>query len=136
MSKHLKNKYLKHLNCGFGNINAGNIPSTTKKLNDDFYFRVYEVISQIPYGKVTTYGAIARALGISRSARLVGMACAAAAGNLDLPFHRVVNRNGELTGKHNFPTPDFMEKLLIAEGVKFVNGHVDLKNFLWEPEIY
>jgi len=109
---------------------------TTKKLSNDFYFRVYEIIAKIPYGKVTTYGAIARAWGVSRSARMVGMACAAAAGKLDLPFHRVVNRNGELTGKHNFPTPDFMEQMLIAEGVKFVNGCVDLKNFLWEPEIY
>jgi len=107
-----------------------------KKIDDSFYFRVYEIIAQIPFGKVTTYGSIARALGIGRSARLVGLACRLAAGRIDLPFHRVVNRNGELTGKHNFPTPDYMEKMLLSEGVRFVDGRVDLKNFFWEAEIY
>lgn len=85
---------------------------------------------------MTTYGAIAKALGVRRSARLVGLACRLGSGNIDLPFHRVVNRNGELTGRHNFPTPDYMENMLRAEGVSFVNDRVDIKNFLWEPEIY
>lgn len=97
---------------------------------------MYEIVARIPFGKVTTYGSIARALGIGRSARLVGLACRMAAGRMDLPFHRVVNRNGELTGKHNFPTIDYMENTLRAEGVHFINSRVDLKNFFWDAEIY
>ena len=68
----------------------------------DFFDRVYDVVRQIPEGRVTSYGAIAVHLGMRRSARMVGWAMNAAHSNLDIPAHRVVNRNGLLTGKHHF----------------------------------
>ena len=68
----------------------------------DFFERVYEVVRQVPYGRVTSYGAIARYLGTGRSARVVGWAMNQSHGLEDVPAHRVVNRNGLLTGKHHF----------------------------------
>jgi len=102
-------------------------------LSKDFYYSVYEVIAKIPFGKVTTYGYIAKSLGLASSARLVGTACRHRAYLLDLPFHRVLNRNGELTGKHSFPTPDFMKNALEAEGIEVIGDKVDLSKFLWIP---
>lgn len=104
-------------------------------MEKDFYYRVYEIVSKIPFGKVTTYGSIAKAIGIRSSARLVGTACRAAAGTNDLPFHRVVNRNGELTGKHSFPDLNYMRQTLEAEGVRFVDENVDMEKYFWEAEI-
>ncbi len=100
-----------------------------------FYYRVYELVAKIPFGKVTTYGSIAKAIGLRSSARLVGNACRAAAGTNSLPFHRVVNRSGELTGKHSFPDANYMRQALEAEGVKFIGEHVDMDNFFWDAEI-
>lgn len=100
----------------------------------DFYEKVFALVAQIPAGKVTTYGAIARALGAGRSARIVGMALNSLAGkNSDLPCHRVVNRSGELTGKNYFESPTLMRELLEAECVGFIGDAVDLEFYFWEP---
>ncbi len=84
----------------------------------NFYAKVYALVRSVPKGKVTTYGAIAEALGTKSSARMVGYALHAAVGS-DVPAHRVVNRFGALTGKHHFPHPDLMKQLLLDEGVSF-----------------
>ncbi len=106
----------------------------------DFYSRVYEVVRQIPPGRVTTYGAIARALGSPRASRGVGWALRAVArqsgGTLAVPCHRVVNREGALTGRMHFETPDVMEERLRAEGVSFLaDGRVDLAACEWKPDL-
>lgn len=104
-----------------------------KKNNQDFFDRVYEVVAKIPYGKVTTYGAIAEVCGIRSAARTVGWAINGASS--ELPCHRVVNRFGALTGKVHFGDPNLMEELLIAEGVEFLDdGCVDMKKYFWNPE--
>ena len=102
--------------------------------NQDFFRKVYELVNRIPFGKVTSYGAIGKVIGIRSSARMVGWAMNSAAGS-DIPCHRVVNRNGELTGKMYFSTPTMMRELLESEGVKFIGDAVDMKKYFWEPEI-
>ena len=98
-----------------------------------FFERVRDVVAQIPFGRVTTYGHIARHLGMARSARTVGWALKGAGGE-GLPCHRVVNREGVLTGSKRFETPDLMEERLRGEGVAFVaEGRVDLSKHLWVP---
>jgi len=105
-----------------------------KKNNKDFFDRVYEVVAKIPYGKVTTYGAIAEVCGIRSAARTVGWALNGAAAS-GLPCHRVVNRFGALTGKVHFGDPNLMEELLRAEGVEFLDdGCVDMEKHLWKPK--
>lgn len=101
----------------------------------DFFERVYEIVRRIPRGKVTTYGHIARALGMASSARMVGWAMNAVGhpDRLDVPAHRVVNRNGLLTGRMHFETPFVMRERLEAEGVRFVGEAVDMANHLWMP---
>ena len=100
---------------------------------DDFFHRVWEVVAQIPFGKVTTYGHIAAYLGTRSSARTVGWAMRAARGS-SLPCHRVVNRFGALTGARSFDGPYRMEDLLLSEGVSFdEEGCVILKEHLWIP---
>ena len=102
----------------------------------NFFERVYEVVRKIPYGKVTSYGAIAKALGTARSARMVGWAMNAAHNLQDVPAHRVVNRNGLLTGKHHFEGTNLMQQLLESEGVKVVDNQIiDLEKYFWTPEI-
>jgi len=99
---------------------------------DDYYDRVYEVVAQIPSGKVTTYGAIARFLGIRSGARMVGYALNNT-GETKIPAHRVVNRNGELTGRAHFPD-DTMRERLQQEGVKFVDEYkIDIEAHFWDP---
>ena len=101
---------------------------------DNFFERVYEVARKIPYGKVTSYGAIAKALGTARSARMVGWAMNAAHHLEDVPAQRVVNRNGVLTGKMYFETPVKMEELLKLDGVDVVNDQiVNWKTVFWDP---
>jgi methylated-DNA-protein-cysteine methyltransferase-like protein len=102
--------------------------------NADFFEKVYTVVEKIPAGKVTTYGAIGRMLGMASSARMVGWALNSAAGRAELPCHRVVNRFGALTGKMYFGSPDTMRELLEAEGVEFIGENVNLKKHFWEPE--
>lgn len=102
--------------------------------NSDFFQKVYEVVKQIPYGKITTYGAIAKKIGASRSARMVGYALNASHLNEDIPAHRVVNRKGVLTGKHHFQGTNLMQQLLESEGVKIKDNTVqDFEEYFWEP---
>ncbi|MCH8546706.1 MAG: MGMT family protein [Cryomorphaceae bacterium] len=101
--------------------------------SNDFFARVYAVVHQIPHGRVTSYGAIAEYLGSKSSSRVVGYALNAAAGT-DVPAHRVVNRNGLLTGKHHFPGSTMMADLLKSEGVAIKNDQVvDFKSLFWDP---
>ncbi|MCS6991398.1 MAG: MGMT family protein [Chitinophagales bacterium] len=99
----------------------------------DFFLKVYAVVRKIPRGRVTTYGAIARYLG--GSARTVGWAMNASHRHLPpVPAHRVVNRNGLLTGKHHFATPTLMQELLEAEGVRVASNQVvNFKRCFWDP---
>jgi methylated-DNA-protein-cysteine methyltransferase-like protein len=95
---------------------------------------VYAIVGRIPYGRVTTYGAIARTIGSIRGARMVGWLMHAVPPELDLPCHRVVNRTGFLSGGWHFGHPDVMRELLLAEGVPFrAEYEVDLKRCLWLP---
>jgi methylated-DNA-protein-cysteine methyltransferase-like protein len=104
--------------------------------SDNFFERVYRVVRQIPYGKVTSYGAIAKALGATRSARMVGWAMNAAHNLEDVPAHRVVNRKGLLTGKHHFDGTNLMQQLLESEGIIIKeNQIIDLESVFWEPII-
>ncbi len=99
----------------------------------DFFQRVWDVVADIPHGKVTTYGHIAQHLGAKRSARVVGWAMKAAA-STNLPCHRVVNRRGALSGRLHFATPTVMEERLRSEGVAFnEEGEVILDDHLWIP---
>lgn len=104
--------------------------------NDNFFERVYAIARQIPYGRVTSYGAIAKCLGTARSARMVGWAMNASHNHDDVPAHRVVNRKGLLTGKHHFDGTNLMQQLLESEGVEIVDNQiVDLEKHFWEPKI-
>jgi methylated-DNA-protein-cysteine methyltransferase-like protein len=100
----------------------------------DFFRDVYDVVRLIPEGRVTSYGAIANYLGSPRSSRMVGWAMNAAHSLPDVPAHRVVNRNGLLTGKMHFATPTRMEELLKAEKVQVINDQVvDFDKHFWDP---
>lgn len=106
----------------------------SKNNKSDFFDRVYEVVAKIPKGKVTTYGHIAEVCGIKSSARTVGWALNGAKES-GLPCHRVVNRQGLLTGKFHFGSSDLMEDLLRSEGIEFDDkGRVNLKKHLWIPQ--
>jgi methylated-DNA-protein-cysteine methyltransferase related protein len=99
-----------------------------------FVDRVHELVAQIPFGRVTTYGAIARALGEVRAARMVGWAVSSPPPELNLPCHRVVNRIGYLSGGWHFGHPDVMRDALLAEGITFVDEYqVDLGRYFWDP---
>ncbi len=103
--------------------------------DDNFFDRVYAVARRIPYGKVTSFGAIANFLGSKGSARMVGWAMNASHGRDDIPAHRVVNRVGLLSGKHHFDGTNLMQQLLESEGIK-VNDNkvVDFEKHFWNPE--
>lgn len=105
-----------------------------RSLDKPHYFEaVYEVVRQIPKGRVTTYGAIADFLALG-SARMTGWALRNIAGTVDVPAHRVVNRIGELSGRHHFPTPRFMQRMLEKEGVKIKQDRVqDFETLFWNP---
>ena len=101
-----------------------------------FFEKVYEVTRLIPYGRVSTYGAIARYLGAARSARMVGWALNASHMDESIPAHRVVNRTGTLTGKHHFQGTDLMQQLLENEGFKVKNNSiVNFKDKFWDPNL-
>ena len=103
------------------------------KKEANFFERCYHIARQIPAGRVTTYGAIARCLGAQKSARAVGYAMTASH-NKDVPAHRVVNRNGLLTGKHHFAGSNLMRNLLESEGIIVKNDQVmNFKNLVWDP---
>jgi methylated-DNA-protein-cysteine methyltransferase related protein len=105
------------------------------KADDSFFEQVYEVARLVPYGRVTSYGAIAAFLGTRMSARMVGWAMNKCHVHpYPVPAHRVVNRNGLLTGKHHFGGPDVMKQLLESEGVEISEDQiVNFKQLFWDP---
>ncbi len=106
------------------------------KKDSGFFEQVYDVARQIPKGRVTSYGAIAAYLGTRMSARMVGWAMNDAHTMNDIPAHRVVNRNGMLSGKMHFATPTQMEELLKKEKVKVLNDQVvDFPKKFWDPAL-
>ncbi len=111
------------------------LPVKDKKTARNFFEDVWDVARQIPKGRVTSYGAIANYLGTKLSARMVGWAM-----NMSfyqtkkIPAHRVVNRNGMLTGKNHFATPTLMQELLEKEGMKIEKDTiVEFENRFWDP---
>lgn len=105
-------------------------------MGDNFFENVYKIVQQIPYGRVTSYGAIAKALGSAKSARMVGWAMNASHNRDDIPAHRVVNRKGMLSGKHHFEGTNLMQQLLENEGIRVVDNHiVDFEKVFWTPKI-
>ncbi|MCF6223428.1 MAG: MGMT family protein [Flavobacteriaceae bacterium] len=103
---------------------------------DGFFEKVYQITKLIPYGRVTSYGAIANYLGTPRSARMVGWALNNSNLADIIPAHRVVNRKGVLTGKHHFSGSNLMEQLLLNEGVKVLNHQVlEFNTVFWNPII-
>ncbi|NMM48723.1 MGMT family protein [Flammeovirgaceae bacterium KN852] len=103
-------------------------------LKESFFNDVYEVVKLVPHGRVTSYGAIALYLGAKSSARMVGWAMNSAHGDPQVPAHRVVNRNGMLTGKHHFETPTAMEERLKQEGVEVKNDKIiNFQEIFWDP---
>ena len=99
----------------------------------NFFDKVYEVARLVPYGRVTSYGAIAKYLGAARSARMVGYAMNGSH-TKDVPAHRVVNRKGLLTGKHHFEGTNLMQQLLENEGIQVIENQIqDFKNLFWDP---
>jgi len=103
--------------------------------NECFFDRVYDITRLIPYGRVTSYGAIARYLGSGQSARMVGWALNAShAGSGFIPAHRVVNRNGLLSGKHHFGNSSTMRQLLENEGLIVEDDRViNFREKFWDP---
>ena len=101
-----------------------------------FFESVYAVVQQIPYGRVTTYGAIAKALGTPQSARMVGWALNALSDRIEVPAHRVVNRSGLLTGKSHFQGTNLMQQLLESENIEIQNNQVvDFQKLFLEPSV-
>ena len=101
---------------------------------DGFFEKVYQVTKLIPFGRVTSYGAIATYLGTPRSSRMVGWALNASHTNESVPAHRVVNRNGMLTGKHHFQGSNLMQQLLENENIEIKNNQIiAFKDLFWDP---
>jgi len=104
--------------------------------NKEFFESVFAVVQLIPAGRVTSYGAIAKYLGTAKSSRMVGWAMNASHQIPDIPAHRVVNRNGMLTGKMHFSNEKEMENLLTSEGIEVVNDViVQFKLIFWDPTV-
>ena len=104
------------------------------KESDNFFEKVYNVVRLIPYGRVTSYGAIATFLGAARSARMVGWAMNKSHNLEDVPAHRVVNRKGLLTGKHHFDGTNLMQQLLENEGIVVIEFQIqDFEKVFWNP---
>ena len=100
----------------------------------DFFADVYAIVKKIPRGRVTSYGAIAACLSNKGAARMVGWAMNNSHKYQDVPAHRVVNRQGLLTGKHHFPTPKAMEESLTSEGIQIKDNQIlNFKNVFWNP---
>jgi len=111
------------------------MPQSKQKTNSDFFSMVFEVTKCIPYGRITSYGAIARYLGSGRSARMVGWALNSSHTNHDfIPAHRVVNRIGLLTGKHHFGNSTTMAQLLENEGIIIEKDRIiNFEDKFWDP---
>ncbi|PWH84741.1 MGMT family protein [Brumimicrobium oceani] len=108
---------------------------TVSEQTKDFFQRVFEITRLIPEGRVTSYGSIAKALGTAKSSRMVGWAMNASHREKDIPAHRVVNRNGVLTGKAHFNPPEIMQERLEKEGIKVVDDKiVDFEKLFWDPQ--
>jgi len=110
--------------------------SNTNTNEPNFFQKVYQVTKLIPYGRVTSYGAIARYLGTAQSSRMVGWALNCSNNIIDewVPAHRVVNRVGMLSGKHHFPGSDTMKQLLESEGVRIeADRVVEFEKLFWDP---
>jgi len=107
------------------------------KTDENFFNKVYEVVLQIPKGRVTTYGAIAKSIGSPQASRMVGWAMNNSHSVKPwVPAHRVVNRNGILTGKHHFGGSTIMQNLLESEGIKVENDKIlDFKEIFWNPKV-
>jgi methylated-DNA-protein-cysteine methyltransferase-like protein len=102
--------------------------------NKDFFEQVFQVVKLIPTGRATSYGAIANYLGSKRGARLVGWAMNASHQYAGIPAHRVVNRNGLLSGKMHFPTPYAMQKALESEGIEIHDDQIQhFSKIFWDP---
>jgi methylated-DNA-protein-cysteine methyltransferase-like protein len=102
--------------------------------SEGFFEKVYTVAKQIPYGRVTSYGAIAKHLGQAGSARMVGWAMNASHNKEEVPAHRVVNRKGLLTGKHHFDGTNLMQQLLESEDVVVVENQIqNFETLFWDP---
>ena len=115
---------------------SNKIDKTTIPNNRNFFEDVFDVVRQIPKGRVTNYGSIAKYLGSGLSSRMVGWAMNASHGlKPAIPAQRVVNRNGLLTGKNHFATPTQMQELLEKEGVQIIDDKVvEFKSRYWDPE--
>ena len=107
------------------------LPAAPPTLHD----RIFDIVARIPPGRVTTYGWIARVIGAPRSARIVGWALHSGTRRTEVPCHRVINRNGELSGAWAWGDPNAMRALLEEEGVEFdAQGRVNLGRYGWEPD--
>jgi len=107
------------------------------KDKESIYDAIYDVVRAVPKGRVTSYGAVAAAIGAASGARVVGYAMNMCSGvKPKVPAHRVVNRNGMLTGKHHFNPPEKMQQLLEKEGVKVKDDQVvDFNTLFWDPMV-
>jgi methylated-DNA-protein-cysteine methyltransferase-like protein len=116
---------------------SSEFPVTDSSKNYTFFENVWDVVRQIPEGRVTTYGAIANYLGTKSSARMVGYAMNSSFGLMPkVPAQRVVNRNGILSGKAHFATSTLMEELLQKEGIQVEDDKiVNFTNVFWDPSI-
>ena len=102
--------------------------------SEGFFDQVYQVAKLIPYGRITSYGAIAKYLGAPGSARMVGWAMNGSGKDPDVPAHRVVNRKGLLTGKHHFDGTNLMQQLLESEGIEVVENQIqNFETLFWDP---
>ena len=102
--------------------------------SENFFEKVYKVVKLIPFGRVTSYGAIAKYLGAAKSARMVGWAMNASHATKEIPAHRVVNRNGLLTGKFHFDGTNLMQQLLESEGIEIIENSIqDFEKLFWDP---
>ena len=111
--------------------------AATKQDRESIFEAIFAVVRSVPRGRVTSYGAVAAALGAASGARMVGYAMHASFNaRPKVPAHRVVNRNGLLTGKHHFSPPEKMQHLLEQEGIKVENDKVqDFDRLFWDPMI-
>ena len=116
-------------------LNILSLKNKNFMIEDDFYKKVYMIVRKVPYGRVTTYGAIAKFIGAPSSSRVVGWALNSSHNDSSIPAHRVVNRNGLLTGKHHFFGRDLMEQLLQNEGVNVIDNQVqEFETKFWKPK--
>lgn len=103
--------------------------------HQDFFKSVFEIVRLVPKGRVTTYGSIAKALGTPKSSRMVGWAMNASHSDKSVPAHRVVNRNGLLTGKMHFSSPTEMQEKLEVEGIEVIDDQVqNFKHLFWDVQ--